>query len=127
MFLANKAAYTIHHRQEWDEDETFRPRGCFNLAPLSTTSPPNLSSSPNLARLVFTQPAGKAYAHLTHTLHYIAETNTHLQIRTRHACHNKKSHTPPTSPTKVWLGVVCVRMVEYLFLLFTEKSGRGDL
>ena len=72
VFLANKAAYTIHHRQEWDEDETFRPRGCFNLAPLSTTSPPNLSSSPNLARLVFTQPAGKAYAHLTHTLHYIA-------------------------------------------------------
>ena len=100
VFLANKAAYRIQQQQEWGE-RSFRSRGCFNLAPLATTSPPNLATSPHLARLVFTQPAGRAYAHLTHTMHCIPETTAHLQMRTRHACLTKRSHTPPTSPTKV--------------------------
>jgi hypothetical protein len=42
------------------------------------------------------------YTHLPHTLHYVPETTSHRQIRAKHHHRLRKSHTPPTSPTKVW-------------------------
>ncbi|XP_070179265.1 chromatin-remodeling ATPase INO80-like [Littorina saxatilis] len=102
VFLAHKAAYRIHHRHQWSPKtaDVFRTRDCFLLAPLTTTSPPNLACSPNLSRLVFVQPLSKVYTHLPHKLHYIPETTAHRQMRAKLLRPSKKSHTPPTSPTK---------------------------
>ncbi|PVD25847.1 hypothetical protein C0Q70_13511 [Pomacea canaliculata] len=101
LFLASKAAYRIHHAHDWFPG-FFAAKECLLLAPLSVTSPENLSSSPNLSALVFSSLTGTVYTHTTHTIHYIPETLAHRHSRLRHLRQAKKSPlSPPTSPTKV--------------------------
>ncbi|KAK7487146.1 hypothetical protein BaRGS_00021641 [Batillaria attramentaria] len=100
IFLASKAAYRIHHCHTWG-DGSFTPRTCLLMSPEAVTSPPNLSCSQHLQRLVFISATGTVYTHAPHKLHFIPETAAHRQIRARHSRLARKAlHSPPTSPTK---------------------------
>ncbi|KAL3872724.1 hypothetical protein ACJMK2_035930 [Sinanodonta woodiana] len=107
VFLWLKSAYRIHHQQDWEIEpvrSTYLSKTCFLLEPERTTYFPNLRTSPNLQRLVFTSYTSTVYSHEMHAVHYIPETTAHRQIRLRNLRHvwlgKKYSMSPPHSPTK---------------------------
>ncbi|KAL4238749.1 putative DNA helicase ino80 [Mactra antiquata] len=110
IFLWYKAAYSIHHRNVWHGME-FKRSHClqkdsFLLEPVQTTYFTNIQSSPTLSSLVFTGPQSTIYTHTNHVIHYVRETEWHLNVRRKNLIQRNilsKRHptrTPPHSPTK---------------------------
>lgn len=90
------------------------------LAPDFSVSAPAISQSTHLKEIVFVSPLKPTYAFLTHTIHYIPETQAHRNIRLRrHSARSDGMKSPvsakrlalsktPLSPTKVLTTLVLI-------------------
>ncbi|KAK2162942.1 hypothetical protein LSH36_89g05001 [Paralvinella palmiformis] len=113
-----KNACHIKYRMDWDEKELqevhtrYLDNKSLLLAPDFSVSAPAISQSTHLKEIVFVSPLKPTYAFLTHTIHYIPETQAHRNIRLRrHSARSDGMKSPvsakrlalsktPLSPTK---------------------------
>ncbi|XP_041352377.1 chromatin-remodeling ATPase INO80-like [Gigantopelta aegis] len=106
VFLRLKEAYRIHHNEFWHGHLNSRWSACRKLLlqPLHVTSFPNIDSSPNLHKLIFTSYTSDVVSHESHVIHYMKETTSHQLIRLKHlrqvALLKRAQMSPPQSPTK---------------------------
>ncbi|KAK3093780.1 hypothetical protein FSP39_020132, partial [Pinctada imbricata] len=106
VFLMMKEAYRIYHSYLWTDksDSVHLHNKAFILEPLKSTYFPSIQNSTTLTNMVFASPTSTIYTFKDHSVHYMAETQSHRLQRARHhlMIHpgKRKAHTPPTSPTK---------------------------